>query len=259
MCIISNRVVSVNTTKLFLLHSKDSKRQLVVYSNIVNTSQNNVMILPVPCAESVVFEKVPKEIFQQASWSFPTTPKWSLHDESSYYSYSKGKTNPIIIQSHGSYDVAVVPSKKDFGSIPETFVTLSEEVKRFLMSNYDYSYGFLLCKLKAGIVDYEPFAYSHEIKDNTLFLPTKHFHVDADFVSGRSSNPKITADWDHEIYFCGLPKLSLPKEKVKYSKDNEIDWDEMPKNFNVGSFAPIQKIVRKGSSYPNEDIELRLF
>ena len=253
MCIISHKVVSVNTTKLFLLLSQDRKRQLVVYSNTVNTSQNNVMILPIPTPDSVVFEKVPKEIFHQASISFPTTPTWSRND----YMLSYSRTNPIVIQSHGSYDVAVVPSKKDFGSIPETFVTLSDEVKRFLMSNYDYSYGFLLCKLKPGIVKYEPFAYSYEIKDNTLFLPTKHFHIDPDFVSGRSSNPKVTADWDHEIYLCGLPKLSFPNEKVKYSGDNEIEWDEMPKNFNVGPFAPLQKIVRKGSTYPKVDMELK--
>lgn len=43
-------------------------------------------------------------------------------------------------------------------------------------SNTDY--GFVVCKLKKGNNDYHPFAYTHKIYNDKLFVPTMHYHGD---------------------------------------------------------------------------------
>lgn len=71
-------------------------------------------------------------------------------------------------------------------------------MKRFLFHNYPPDWGVLFCKLKEGVSDYESFAYSHEIHEDGLFLPTKHYHVG---VKGEHR-----ADWDHDIYLLNIAK-----------------------------------------------------
>lgn len=183
MCIISGPVVTVKSTKILAMPSKDGKRQITVYSNKVKTLDNNAMLLPVPNPKSVKFENVPKDIFSQCKKSF----------EQSLGSVSNGRggfisNNSLKIQSHGSYEVVIVPSIDDFHRVPKSFAEVTPEVIAFLKSNYNTDFGFLLCRLKAGSVDYEPFAYSHNINNYKLFFPTKHFHMDdgsRDIVKGK--------------------------------------------------------------------------
>ena len=52
MCIISGPVLSVNSTKILCLPSRNGKRQLTVYSNAVATPDSNAMCLPVPTPKS---------------------------------------------------------------------------------------------------------------------------------------------------------------------------------------------------------------
>ncbi len=269
MCILSGTINTVSRTKIFGMPSKDGTRQLTVYTNAVDTPETNVMCLPVPNPHTVNYETVPKELFKQCKESFPDPPPPQAPPGQYWLSASRSYDEPIEIKTHGSYEVALVPSLYDFHRIPETFAKLSFEVKQYLFNSYPPEYGVLLCKLKKGLSDYEPFAYSHEIVNQSLFLPTKHYHIheDKDFVSGRSQNQKTLtssstratigkADWDHDMYLCYTPPFSLAKKSPVHG--NQIGWKEIPKEFCVGPDYSLQRIQRKGAWFPNEDIRIPL-
>jgi hypothetical protein len=249
MCIISGSVNKVAKTKLFVMPSKDGQRQLTVYTNAVDTPKENVMCLPVPYPHSVKFEKVPKKLFEQCKLSFPKKPTWS-HPQTLSYSRSLS-AEPIQIQSHGSYEVAIVPSLYEFHRVPGNFYVLSEEVKHFLFNSYPQDWGVLLCKLKEGVSDYEPFAYSHFIHNQSFFLPTKHYHKheSKNFNSGRS-HFSSHADWDHELYLYYIPKQAGWKQG---QGENRIEWEEVSKEFRIGPDYPLQQRIVQGSWHPNED------
>lgn len=263
MCIISGPVSSVGSTKILCLPSKNRKRQLTVYKNAVNTPNTNAMCLPVPNPNTVKFEKVPKDIFTQCSNSFDYSI--SYRPQAAGVVSLKSKSY-LAIQSHGSYDVVLVPSMSDIKRIPPSFLILTDEVKEFLQTSYPGNFGIVLCKLKAGRTDYEPFAYSHELQDNLhLFFPTKHFHINSgnntnvDFGEPLSSqsgwgnyfsftpqgipdrrmpalvSTRFADDWDHEIYSAGTP-TSCHESRLKYlDTKNQIMWNDMPSDFQLDS------------------------
>lgn len=251
MCIISSYVKKVSKTKIFTMPSQDSKRQLTVYMNSVDSPVTNIMCLPVPNPDSVQFEKVPKNLFNFCEASFPEPIK----EPEMMWSLSLSRT-PLEIKSHGSYEVVLIPSSDDFDRIPDSF-ELTEAVQKFLIENYSKNFGFLLCRLKKGSVRYEPFAYSHDIQDTSLFVPTKHFHIhaDTDFISRLSFMPKLSskADWDHDIYTC-----FIPIQLKDISHDSEIEWEEMPKGFRCGPDYPLQRLKCIGNSHKNEDLSFYL-
>jgi hypothetical protein len=259
MCIISDSVKRVTTTKLFGMPSLDNTRQLTVYTNTVDTATTNVMCLPVPAPDTVKFEKVPKDLFGQCDRSIMTVyhertlGTWSLSDSRGY----------LAVQSHGSYEVVVASSVADLDRIPPTFATLTPEVIQFLKTNYPDDFGVILCRLRTGSINYEPFAYSHALIGGKLFLPTKHYHRhDSDFVTGRSYNPSsvVHADWDHEVYtMMTEPRVShnvgpkrLPKPR------NEIEWSAMPLAYRIGADAHVKLFEVEGSDLPNQDLTFRV-
>lgn len=244
MCIIDRPVNKVAKTKIFSMPCKEGKRQLTVYTNAVDTPSENIMCLPVPNPWSVSYESVPKELFEQCKKSFPDPPPPPIDYTASRMLSWSAKDEPLEIKSHGSYEVALVPSLYEFHRIPGTFIVLTEDVKRFLFNNYPPDWGVLLCKLKEGLNDYEPFAYSHDIDNNALFLPTKHYHV--------GSKGENHADWDHDIYLLYI------SEKIGESGNNEnwIQWKEMPRQFRVGYDYALRRIQKKGGWYANEDMRI---
>lgn len=248
MCIIDHVVKRVAKTKLFAMPSKDGTRQLTVYSNAVDTEHDsNVMCLPVPHPFSVTYESVPKEIFTQCKVSFPEKPKSIDYTQGMWLSARDSSDTPLVVSSHGSYDVVLVPSLYDFHRIPGTFATLSTEVKRFLFTNYPPEWGVILCKLKKGSVDYEPFAYSHNMWENTLFFPTKHYHL--------HSSGDTKADWDHELYLCYVGEQ---KGWLLGEKENVLSWAKMPSAFRVGCDYRLQQKVQQGAFWKNEDIKVSM-
>lgn len=290
MCIISGPVLTVNSTKILALPSRSGKRQLTVYRNAVATPDSNAMCLPVPNPTSVKFEKVPKDIFKQCSSSFDYG-RMTLSAEGGY-SRSRGY---LEVQSHGSYDVILVPSMDDIDRIPPTFTTLSPEVVKFLTTSYPSTFGIVLCKLKKGSSDYEPFAYSHDIQENKqLFFPTKHFHVHT--VSNTSNTTKRgesawdsgfgpllgedSPSWGFPFNTASLLGKNTPNvvsthfaddwdheiysaqtpawchESNKMMKNtNEIKWSDMPSEFNLGSSLSLRCKEMVGHG-ANIDIEM---
>ena len=267
MCIISAAVKRVAATKLFAMPSRDGKRQLTVYTNTVDTAATNVMCLPVPAPATFAFEKVPKDLFKQCSNSIQVVrdePTWGRS-----LMLSASNSRPYLaVQSHGSYEVVLVPTMDELDRIPPSFATLTPQVIEFLRSNYPTGFGVVLCRLRAGSTAYEPFAYSHALEGDRLFLPTKHYHshpIDYS-LGGRPANwweedhLPGDADWDHEIYTLQTDAKQAhnvgPKKVPKYN--NEIEWDEMPAEFRAGSSYKVHLFEREGSGYRNEDLQFPL-
>jgi hypothetical protein len=284
MSIISGSVLSVNSTKILCLPSLSGKRQLTVYSYVVSTPDLNAMCLPVPTPHSVKFEHIPKDIFKQCQNSFDIrTPRGAAT-----YGITRSANGALPIQFHGSYEVILVPSLSDIYRIPPRFTILTQEVIEFLNASYPINFGIILCKLKKGSVDYEPFAYSHDIQANTqLFFPTKHYHThnesqkaveyddeEIGWSNGFGSsllggnmmgllsctmpklvNTRFADDWDHEIYSAGTPVWCHESSKKGMRNTNAINWNQMPADFQLGPNTVLRcKEVIGHSS--NVDIEM---
>jgi hypothetical protein len=287
MCIISGPVLSVNSTKILCLPSRSGKRQLTVYRNAVATPDSNAMCLPVPNPHSVKFEHVPKDIFKQCENSFDIRMPRGAATLGMSRSASSSRGH-LPIQSHGSYEVVLVPSMGDINRIPPQFTTLTPEVIEFLNASYPTNFGIVLCKLKRGSADYEPFAYSHDIQAHKqLFFPTKHYHThnesqnkmsEDDEEQGWSSgfggsllggsmmgllsrtmpklvNTRFADDWDHEIYSAGTPVWCHVSHKKGMRNTNAINWAQMPADFQLGPSAVLRCKEMVGHS-ENVDIEM---
>lgn len=287
MCIISGPVLSVNSTKILALPSKNGKRQLTVYRNAVATPESNAMCLPVPNPNSVKFEHIPKDIFKQCSNSFDIRLSHRFSDGLAPASLSmKSAKSTLPVQFHGSYEVVLVPSMDDLDRVPTHFTTLTSEVVEFLKASYPTNFGVLLCKLKKGSADYEPFAYSHDIQANDqLFFPTKHYHFhdpqnlwanseepgwasafvgsllggDLMGLPGRKMpqivNTRFADDWDHEIYSAQTPTWCHESSKKVMKSTNEISWSDMPNDFSFGPSLVMRckEMIGHGS---NIDLEM---
>jgi hypothetical protein len=292
MCIISGPVLSVNSTKILALPSKNGNRQLTVYRNAVTTPDSNTMCLPVPNPNTVKFENVPKDIFKQCSKSFDIRLSRGFSDGivAGAVLSTNSARRALPIQSHGSYEVVLVPSMDDLDLIPTHFTVLSSEVVEFLKASYPINFGVLLCKLKKGSTDYEPFAYSHNIQANDqLFFPTKHYHVhdkpnqwsahdeepgwtgafggsllggDLMGLPGRKMpqivNTRFANDWDHEIYSAQTPTWCHESSKKVMKGRNEISWSDMPSDFSFGPSLVMRCKEMVGHS-ANIDIEMPIY
>lgn len=289
MCIISGPVLSVNSTKILALPSKNGKRQLTVYRNAVATPDANAMCLPVPNPESVKFEHVPKDIFKQCQRSFDIRLSRGYTDGNMTLSMNSSKRAHLPIQSHGSYEVVLIPSMDDLDRVPPHFTTLTLDVVEFLKSSYPTNFGVLLCKLKRGSADYEPFAYSHNIQANDqLFFPTKHYHIHntnnfnthneepdwANTFGGsllggemmglpnrkmpKLVNTRFADDWDHEIYSANTPQWCHESSKKVMRDTNEIKWNEMPDDYKFSPSLVLRckEMVGEGK---NIDIEMPVY
>ncbi len=193
MCIITDEIKEVTNTEILVGLSKNQKEQLTVYSNkTVNYTTENFMILPVPIDVSDqirfvdltgidVFSKL-EQLFKPQS----STNSYSLDAQS----MNKGD---IEYHSVGSYDVFVC---KNMSAIVNNF-NISKKVIELLSKYYLNQFAFLLCKLKNGKeFKYHPLAYIHKVKDQNLFIPTKHLHIHRQ----GDEYEKNYEHWDHHIY-----------------------------------------------------------
>jgi hypothetical protein len=193
----------------------DGLRQLTVYANEVGTLQENLMILPVPNPTTVEFENVPGDFWVTCEESF--TRMGSRGD---------GLGGDLDVVSHGAYDVILVKNPGDLWRIPASFATLNAEIREFLTREYPTGFGFLLCRLTAGIVSYEPFAYSHAMEsDGRLFIPTR-------------VGPGLV-NRDHRIYTACTTTGAHASTTWMPSHLNRIRWAAMPAPFRLTPAARI--------------------
>lgn len=218
------------------------------------------MCLPVPFPETVEFESVPEDLFTQCERSFST-----MMPKAATLGVMRSVGPMLEIRSHGSYDVVLIPSVEDTGRVPRHFATLTPDVVAFMRQKYsNRPFGFLLCRLKAGASDYEPFAYSHATDGANLFLPTMHFHTHAHQTASWErpwQGPFTTSDtdWDHKIYTaCTAADAAHRSHSAIPNPKNQIDWSSMPSEFRIGADHQLRLLEITGGSEPNRDIVLPL-
>lgn len=246
MCIITDIIDSVSSTKIFVMPSKNGKRQLTVYSNTVSSPNSNVMCIPVPNPYSIQFENIPIDIFNQCAKSFNKTcnKKYGCMDYlSNFY--------------NSSYNAVIVRSINELNN--QNGFIITSDIVDFLKKTYP-CYGFILCKLKKGNVTYKPLAYSHDIQ-NSLFFPTRHYNRSireqfiwtSDYIEIQEKKTNLADNWDHELFSVGTPTWC--HESKKGIRNNKINWSKMPNDFNLDSYVILRCYEKSGYS-PNIDIQM---
>lgn len=180
MCVISGKIESVNNTKIFCGTDEDKKNQLTVYSNNINNiTVNNVMILPVPFPDTVKFHDFSNytNFFDDCEKCFEKTLKSKGLPRRQSLNCSDGMKE-LKVHNVGSYKASMAMNLSDLNRANPEYFYLSNEVKEYLAVHYNHkSIGFILCVLVLGDEKYHPFAYSHKILNNKVYIPTRHFHL----------------------------------------------------------------------------------
>ena len=285
MCIVSLDVASIAKTKILVGISKDKKRQLTVYSNqIENHSNNNAMILPVPFPETVQFVNLSnyKNLFEDCQSCFYNASRgFNTRSATLSANFDLSKLEVFHI---GSYKVSLAMNLSDLKRVDESVFVLSDGCEETLNKNYKENYwGFIICKLAKGKEDYHPFGYSHDILNNQVFIPTKHYHQKSNynvinknnynsdtinsspmfqmFTLNRSFNSNredlIADDWSHEIYLYNVPNPRNNLNGVsttgfeRWNGKNEVDLNKIL--FDLGDLKFFDKLKIIGA-HPNVDL-----
>lgn len=218
MCIITSTVDSVSTTRIYISADHANRRQLTIYSNVVASPEENVMVLPVPNPDSVElldFSHYP-DFFTDLKACFIERTQRSYTNNTFLVSKS---TNSLPVFRIGSYDASIVPSIADF---PRLQIPMDRTLIPFLKSKYNAEFGFIICRLAPGKKEYHPFAYTHDQHSSyRLFIPTMHYHP-GDY----------NADWDHLIY---SPATGLFSSKYKFNTTRHVAWEKLPLSYQWAS------------------------
>lgn len=232
MCIFSREPAKVSGTKIVVARVVNQPKQMTIYSNIVQGSEQKptAMILPFPSinGSSVEFLPLKDATFFDEYEKFhrPTVQSKSLD-----FSETNSIHEPLHIIKVGSYDCCVVPSLDqlcllpgetfgfDGGKIPKDIQNLLENAYANdgkLSKQHGCSFGFIVCKIRMEVKpqNYHPIAYTHTLLPKGLFVPTRHSsHV----------------DWDHDIYAQGheneFPSYAtnLKEVRIKFDKCMKIN------------------------------------
>ena len=211
MCMISNEIESVSNTKILVAPNHDKTRQLTVYSNYVsNVSESNAMVLPVPLPQTLQFIDLSNydNLFEDCAKCFYNPYK------SKSLSYSTNSANtkddkPLQVFNIGSYKVSVAMNLEQIGKVDSRVFNLSPGLNQVLNTFYYQPYwGFIICKLNSGPESYHPLAYSHQIIDNKIYIPTRHYHQEVEWAEVNQwalgthldpkQNPLNTRSWTED-------------------------------------------------------------
>ena len=204
MCMFNDNVNDVSETKIFVAMSNNNLRQLVVYSNNVSTVNPTAMILPVPNISSIEFHECPENYFKIIDKNFKEVTR-SLTLSLSYF-------DSLEVIKTGSYFVSIAKTLNDLDRINTSTFTLNlNETLKKVLSSYSESYGFLVCQINTGELNYKPLAYSHNrLKD--FFIPTLHYHPD---IGDDKFEP--IENYAHDIYIANVD-LSYNIPNMVYSR-----------------------------------------
>lgn len=267
MCLISAAVNRVNNTQLLCAVNRNKTRQFTVYANKVdNPTLNNTMILPVPFPQTIKFHNLSdyKRIFNDCDSCFSVQ---AMRLEVSFGMAKKcrgGETLKVV--SVGSYQASIANSLDELNLVNPDVFTITNEIKQFLAKHYQsMNFGFIICKLEVGNKDYHPFAYSHDIADQKIFLPTKHFHMHINpmsyFTPQTLVDEAFADDWGHDIYLfnvtCNSNDVVKKMNKSKYVWKNicKIDMTKLD-GFEIDNQCRNFEKVQINGNHPNIDIIL---
>ena len=182
MCLISTEIESVSNTKILVAPNSNNTTQLVVYSNYINNiSESNAMVLPVPFPQTVRFIDLSgyKDLFEDCAKCFynPSKSFNFINSLDSSYSTNTRDDKPLQVFNVGSYKVSLARNLEQISRVDSRVFKLSPGLKQILETFYYQPYwGFVVCKLNSGPESYHPFAYSHQIIDSKIYIPTRHYH-----------------------------------------------------------------------------------
>ena len=250
MCII-NEPAKVAKTKILVAPSsyKEINRQLTVYMNSVTTLiEDNAMILPVPFPKSVKFHNLDnyKDIFSDCESKFPKLASQSFSVSAEEDEYEEEETLEVF-QTNG-YDVSIVPDLASFNRLDKNVFELSSNVAELLKGKYSNKFGYLVCKLSTGNLDYQPLAYSHQLLENgKMFVPTLHYHGHEE-ADGK-------ADWDHVIY--SINNGARDQDLIANLNGSGLKFNLLEPEFMAQTQLTISKLELIGR-YPNCDLSFSI-
>jgi len=220
MCIITDEIKEVTNTEILVCFNNIQKEQLTIYSNkTINYKPNNFMILPVPSdvSDQIKFIDLTNiDVFSKLESLFSEKTR-------SYGTNSLDDCDSVEYFSIGSYDIFLVKNLKSISSS-----IISNSIFELLQKYYNKGFVFLFCKLKSGQeYKYHPLAYIHKVKDNTMFIPTKHLHIHKQ----SDIYEKNYEHWDHDIYVYNYQGNLAFKNQVLIEFSNEVKKYLGPKKF----------------------------
>jgi hypothetical protein len=218
-----------NATKI----KATEQRQLTVYSNIVASKNDNVMILPVPNPKSVEFinlEEYPK-IFDDLEKSFKK-PNFTNSVTRGFY---------LKVEKVGSYDATLVENFEELDFLDTSIFPVINNEFRIILKKYYTNFGFIVCKINPSRGHkFHPFAYTHNvIKTGYLFVPTRHQHG---YIEEKESH------WDHSVYSFNT---SFEAGNEKQINAIHVDFSKLP--VDLGKIRNINKYKLHGT-YINKDL-----
>lgn len=93
----------------------------------------------------------------------------------------------------GSYDVSIVPTRKDFDRLSRETFTLDPNVAQLFADRYPDDFAFVVCRLRQN-EKFHPIAYLSALSaDGNMFVPAYHYH----------GKVEDKPDWDHAVYVAG--------------------------------------------------------
>jgi len=266
MCIVSQPVKEVDSTKILVALSSDKTRQMIVYGNRVdNEIATNAMILPVPNPQTIKFHDLSKHknIFKDLDSAFYHVTTNSFDGA---LSYSTNSMNMLKVFDVGSYQVSMANTVDDILRINKQVFDLSAGCYELLKSQYTSNFGFIVCKLKQGNATYHPLGYSHQvINQQKLFIPTKHYHehtIDLQDSEYAVEQSEVNHDekWQHMIYLYNCTGKQTQLHTIKsydysdlWKKNNPLLFDYNSIEFDFGHCTNLEKYSIKGDK-PNIDL-----
>lgn len=276
MCIFSGEVSEVSRTKILVspiypakvfkeerqgrarIYKKPTgnRMQMTIYSNNVTPTKGNLpsaMILPFPLINGtnrvglLDLQKYPT-LFEDLNLLFPEVEeRRALSNNAQSWEAS----DSLAIHRVGNYKVSIVKNFLSFNRLNYKEFNLTKEATEVLGKYYARGYGFIVCIL-GDKGDYHPFGYAHEIRDNRLFIPTRHFHQHAPdnpfarYYSGSSAagtkdedllevSPEVQ-DYFHDTLMQNddWMRLTAKRQNYKaYRTDTILDWDHEIYLFNA--------------------------
>ncbi len=92
-------------------------------------------------------------------------------------SFNTRDDKPLQVFNIGSYKVSLALNLEQISRVDSRVFKLSPGLRQTLETFYYQPYwGFIICKLNSGPESYHPFAYSHQIIDSKIYIPTRHYH-----------------------------------------------------------------------------------
>ena len=216
MCLISDDIESVSNTNILVAPNYNNTRQLVVYSNYINNiSESNAMVLPIPLPQSIQFIDLSgyKNLFDDCAKCFYNPHKSFLNNSFSTKSYNTKDDSPLPLPLQvfnvGSYQVSIAMNLEQIKNVDSKVFILSPTLKQTLETFYYQPYwGFIICKLNSGPEMYHPIAYSHQIIDSKIYIPTRHYHQEVKWADANKwalgthidpkYNPLNTRSWNND-------------------------------------------------------------